>query len=255
MHHQQFSDGDCHSETNDPSSNGLSQAEAIPAGHADETVILIHGLWTPALVFAPHSHWLKCRGYRTRRFGYHSVRANLSENAAQLQSFVEQTDAEIIHLVGHSLGGLLILEMLRQMADPRLRRAVLLGTPCHDSYCGRQLIDLPLLPSLLGKSTMEWLSRGPEASAWRDSAVEIGVLAGTRSVGLGNVVPDLPLPNDGLVVVDETRLPGAADFITLPVAHSEMLFSSQCAEQIASFLASGHFNHEAAQSLPDVLPE
>lgn len=232
---------------NDPSPSAFFPAEDIPAGRCNETVILIHGLWTPALVCAPHSHWLKGRGYRTRRFGYHSVRASLSENAAHLQSFVAQTDAEIIHLVGHSLGGLLILEMLFNTADPRLRRAVLLGTPCHDSYCGRQLIELPLLPSLLGKSTMEWLSRGPDSTALRHAGVEVGVLAGTRSVGLGRVVPDLPLPNDGLVVVDETRLDGAADFITLPVAHSEMLFSPQCAEQIASFLASGRFEHRGVE--------
>jgi hypothetical protein len=36
-------------------------------------------------------------------------------------------------------------------------------------------------------------------------------------------------------------LPGAADFITLPVAHSEMLASRRCAAQIAAFLESGRF--------------
>ncbi|MBL8399402.1 MAG: alpha/beta hydrolase [Candidatus Accumulibacter sp.] len=224
--------------------------ENTPA-HSAETVILIHGLWTPALVFALHSHWLKGRGYRTRRYGYHSVRASLSDNAFQLKSFVAQTDAETIHLVGHSLGGLIILEMLLDNADPRLKRAVLLGTPCHDSYCGRQLIDLPLLPSLLGLSTMEWLSRGPAIRSVQGSMVEIGVVAGTRSVGLGRVVPDLPLPNDGLVGVDETRLVGATDFITLPVAHSEMLASRLCAEQIAAFLETGRFIHAATAENPD----
>ena len=226
---------------NELPSPALAPAEEAQTAHDTETVILIHGLWTPALVFALHSHWLKGRGYQTRRFGYHSVRASLSENAAHLKAFIALTDAETIHLVGHSLGGLIILEMLLDDADPRLRRAVLLGTPCHDSYCGRQLIDLPLLPSLLGLSTMEWLSRGPTTRSVAGSAVDIGVIAGTRSVGLGRVVPDLPLPNDGLVVVEETRLVGAADFITLPVAHSEMLASRLCAEQIAAFLESGRF--------------
>ena len=44
-------------------------------------MILVHGLWTPAAVFSLHSHWLQRRGYRTRRFGYPSVRSTLSQNA------------------------------------------------------------------------------------------------------------------------------------------------------------------------------
>ena len=81
-------------------------------------------------------------------------------------------------------------------------------------------------------------------TVWAPSpAVAVGVLAGTRSLGLGRVVPDLPRPNDGVVSVAETRLPGAADFIALPVAHSEMLVSRRCAGQIAAFLDTGRFRH------------
>ena len=76
--------------------------------------------------------------------------------------------------------------------------------------------------------------------------MEVGVLAGTRSVGLGRVVPGLPRPNDGVVAVTETRLPGAADFIALPVAHSQMLASRPCATQIAAFLETGRFLHDEA---------
>jgi pimeloyl-ACP methyl ester carboxylesterase len=96
---------------------------------APATVILVHGLWTPATVFSLHAHWLQRRGYRTLRFGYPSVRATLAENAEGLQRLIAATSAADIHLVGHSLGGLVILEMLAQAPDPRLRRAVLLGTP------------------------------------------------------------------------------------------------------------------------------
>jgi hypothetical protein len=69
------------------------------------------------------------------------------------------------------------------------------------------------------------------------------VLAGTRSIGLGRIVPGLPRPNDGVVTLAETQLHGATDFIVLPVAHSEMLASRRCAEQIAAFLETGRFLH------------
>ncbi|SBT08236.1 putative acetyltransferase/hydrolase [Candidatus Accumulibacter aalborgensis] len=212
--------------------------------HTAATVILVHGLWTPAAVFALQDRWLQQHGYRPLRFGYPSVRLKLSQNVQGLQHFVATTDATEIHLVGHSLGGLVILDMLRQMPDPRLRRVVLLGTPCLDSHCARRLAGLAGMPALLGRSIMEWLSRASDATVGAGSAVEVGVLAGTRSVGLGRLVPGLPQPNDGVVALAETRLAGAADSIELPIAHSEMLASRRCAAQIASFLQTGRFQHD-----------
>ena len=212
--------------------------------HPKPAVILVHGLWTPAAVFALHSHWLQRRGYRTRRFGYPSVRATLAQNAQALKAFIEATGASDIHLVGHSMGGLIILDLLAQSVDPRLRRAILLGTPCLDSHCARRLARVAGLPTLLGRSIMEWLSRPAPTKTLLASAPPVGVLAGTRSFGLGRVVPGLPHPNDGVVAVAETRLPGAADFIALPVAHSQMLASPACAAQIVAFLETGHFRHD-----------
>lgn len=223
-----------------------------PERPAAATVILVHGLWMPAAVFILHSHWLQRRGYRVLRFGYPSMRATLSQNAQRLHRFIAASGAADIHLVGHSLGGLVILEMLAQRPDPRLRRAVLLGTPCVDSHSARRLRGLGM-SALLGRSLGEWLSRASSidasscfcgTTAAPRSAVEIGVLAGTRSVGLGRVIPGLPRPNDGVVAVAETRLPGAADFITLPVAHAEMLASRRCVAQSASFLETGRFLHD-----------
>ena len=222
----------------------MNDSTRSPDRHAKATVILVHGLWTPAAVFSLHSHWLKRRGYRTRRFGYPSVRATLSQNAQALQRFIAATSASEIHLVGHSMGGLIILDLLAHAPDPRLRRAVFLGTPSLDSHCARRLARVAGMPTLLGRSIMEWLSRPTTSQVLPQSAVPVGVLAGTRSVGLGRIVPSLPQPNDGVVSVSETRLPGASDFITLPVAHSEMLASRACAAEIVSFLETGRFRHD-----------
>lgn len=220
--------------------------QSTPSGHqhTKATVILVHGLWTPAAVFGLHSHWLKRCGYRVRRFGYPSVRATLAQNAQALKGFIAATSASEIHLVGHSMGGLIILDLLAQGPDPRLRRAVFLGTPCLESHCARRLAKVAGMPTVLGRSIMEWLSRPATARVLPKSSVPVGVLAGTRSVGLGRVVPGLPQPNDGVVAVAEARLPGAADFIALPVAHSEMLASRACAAQIVSFLETGRFRHD-----------
>jgi len=198
------------------------------------------------VVCSLHAHWLAQRGYRTLRFGYPSVRRTLAENAESLRRCVAATGASDIHLVGHSLGGLLILEMLGQAEAPRVQRVVLLGTPCLGSHCAQRLAAVKGMPALLGRSIMQWLARPSDAAARRPTTVAVGVIAGTRSVGLGRIVPELPQPNDGVVTLAETRLPNASDFLALPLAHSQLLASRSCALQIASFLDSGRFQHAPA---------
>ena len=51
----------------------------------------------------------------------------------------------------------------------------------------------------------------------------------------------LPGDNDGVVTIEETRIPGLADHIVLPVSHSGMLFSGDVADQTANFLRQGKF--------------
>ena len=70
---------------------------------------------------------------------------------------------------------------------------------------------------------------------------ELGVIAGSTSAGLGRLVADLPVPNDGTVAVEETRIEGTTDHVVLPVTHTGMLVSASVAEHVARFLHSGRF--------------
>ena len=60
------------------------------------------------------------------------------------------------------------------------------------------------------------------------------------------VAPELPEPNDGIVAVAETVIPGERDRIILPVSHSGMLVSRAVATQAAAFLRNGKFDHAAS---------
>jgi hypothetical protein len=76
------------------------------------------------------------------------------------------------------------------------------------------------------------------------TAREFGVIAGSRPLGIGRVVaPDLPAPSDGVISVEETRVPGMRDHIVLNVNHSGMLVSRAVAHQICVFLRNGAFEH------------
>ena len=61
-------------------------------------------------------------------------------------------------------------------------------------------------------------------------------------MGLGKFFGRFDGLNDGTVAVWETRLPGLAEHLVLPVSHSAMIFSEQVAHLTANFLESGHFD-------------
>ena len=192
------------------------------------------------IVFFRQRQALARRGFAVRTFSYPSVRQGLAANTAALDHFVTSLDALRIHLVGHSLGGLLVLNALSRHRDPRLGRAVLMGAPCCGSHCARTLARGLRLSAIVGRSMLDW---APQDVPRIPDDFEVGVISGDRSVGTGRFLPGLPKPNDGIVAVEETRLAQATDSITLHVAHSEMLFSTACIDQIVAFLRSGRFLH------------
>jgi pimeloyl-ACP methyl ester carboxylesterase len=208
--------------------------------------VLVHGLWTHGVLMALQRRYLERLGFETVCYSYPSVRLTLTENASRLAQFARTLAAPLINCVGHSLGGLVILRMLERETALAPGRIVLLGTPYGGTYSGRALAGNAWGARMLGRSVREWLDTSrPEQFPGR----EIGVLAGTQSIGLGRVVArGLPAPNDGAVTVAETRLACAADYIDLPVTHTGMVLSHRVARQVGAFLRDGSFDHGGGRS-------
>jgi len=68
------------------------------------------------------------------------------------------------------------------------------------------------------------------------------MIAGTRGIGLGSLMGRSEGINDGAVYLDETRIPGLTDHISLAVSHSAMLLSRKVADQTIYFLKDGYFS-------------
>lgn len=205
---------------------------------APQTVVLLHGLYLSAPSLIPLQRRLGRCGFRALRFSYPSVRGSVKENAARLQHFLEGIDADVVHLVGHSLGGLVIRQWLHDFPGRRPGRVVTLGTPHRGSHVARRIGRLWAGRTLLGRSLAPGL-RG-DMPPW-DGARKLGVIAGTRGVGVGWLVPGLARPNDGTVAVEETRVAAMTDYIELPVTHTCLLFSARTAAQVCTFLSTGRF--------------
>ncbi len=203
-----------------------------------DRVILVYGLWMNPLALYPLGRKLEHCGFPVSVFRYATVGSPLEENAGRLADQLAGERSETLHLVGHSLGGLVIMRALAERTEPRVKRVVLLGTPLAGSIAGRSLGRTRTGRWMLGKTLPIWSVPPPPAVP---DGVEVGVLAGNLPFGLGRLVVRLPRPNDGAVTVAETRLETATDSIVLPVSHTAMIFSGRVARQVCAFLRNGKF--------------
>jgi len=206
-----------------------------------DTVVLVHGVWMNGWDMTLLRHRLHKAGFNAIQFSYPSVTKNLRWNTEGLQQFVSVLDAENIHFVAHSLGGLLVRRLFHDFPRQKPGRVVTLGTPHCGSYVARQLNQCEWGKLLLGKSLQYGLLG--DTPPW-DSGRDIGVIAGDRSIGIGKLLTHLPKPNDGTVMLAETQLPGMTDYLVMPVNHIGMLFSKAVADQVIQFLLSGVFSAE-----------
>jgi len=207
-------------------------------------IVYVHGLWQSggeAVLLrrrlAQELHADACA------FSYRSVTEDASTNARELQKYLSALAADRLHLVGHSMGGLMILKAFEQ--EPALHarlapgRIVLLGSPSRGSRTARNLAGLPFGRRILGRSIHEEVLTARERR-W-DGAREVGVIAGDSGIGLGRLVGRLRGPSDGTVLVEETLLEGARDRVVLRVSHTGMLFSAAVARAAGTFLDCGSF--------------
>ena len=92
----------------------------------------------------------------------------------------------------------------------------------------------------MGRSVAEELLQ-PQERRWAQPR-ELGIIAGSQRLGLGQLFADFEEDNDGTVGVSETRMPGATDHLVLPVSHLGMLVSARVAHEIGLFLTQGRFS-------------
>lgn len=200
-------------------------------------VVLVHGLWVPALVMSALSAMLAREGYRCHRFGYPGRAQPLAAHAARLEAFARRRAPQGAHFIGHSLGGLVVLAALEAAPALPVGRVVLLGTPARGCAAGRRFATHALGRWFLGASHALWR----EHPARWTRPEPLGVIAGTVPFGLGRALGRLDGPNDGVVRVEETRIEGMAAHLALPVGHSTMIVAPRVARAVRGFLATGRF--------------
>jgi pimeloyl-ACP methyl ester carboxylesterase len=204
-----------------------------------KAVVMVHGLWMTGM----EMHWLGNRleecGFQPHYFHYPSLTQGVEQSAAQLYEFVSRLEFERVHIVAHSMGGVVTLNMFDRYDLPDHTRVLMLGTPVLGSGVARVMASHGWMRPLLGAIAPEALTE--TASHWR-GAHQLGIIAGTSAVGIGRLIGGLEGESDGTVAVAETRLPGATDFRAMKVNHMGMLLSAEVASESCFFLHYGHFD-------------
>jgi pimeloyl-ACP methyl ester carboxylesterase len=217
------------------------------------TVLFFHGLWMTGAESLLLQRRLVEGGWKFRAFPYSSMREPLdvvARRGARFARMLAQRTRAPVHLMGHSLGGLVVYRMFEAglLRPDRFSgdfcRVLLLGSPLQGSQTGRELHRRGATRLLLGETGSDELTRphrrGDERRRWTFSA-QLGVIAGSSPYGLGRVLSRLPEPNDGTVSLQETEIEGAADRCIIPTNHTGLLASPEAARQVSAFLATGHF--------------
>lgn len=207
-----------------------------------EHILLLHGLWMRGFSMLALRQRLQRAGYVVHGFEYASVVAQPQHSLARLREAMRALSKEHpgplhVHLVGHSLGGIVALQCVDCAEELPPGRIVCLGTPLTGSAAARGLLEWPMGASMLGYSVEALLGGVGE---WK-GAREVGVIAGCLPHGLGAHLTHFEGDHDGTVAVAETRLPGITDHCVVQATHTGLLLSASAARQTVAFLRNGRF--------------
>lgn len=206
-----------------------------------QLVMLLHGMGRSTYIFRDMEAALREAGYEAVAVSYPSLTKGIAGHADQLESLLnELEDTDRVSFVTHSLGGLVVRELLNRDGAWRdevdLGRVVMLAPPNQGSELAVALQPLPPYAWIGGPSAVEIAAGPPFAPLPAD--VEVAVIAGGTADGQG-FNPLLSGNNDGVVTVVETELAAARDRLTVNTIHTVIASSPETIAATLKFLASG----------------
>lgn len=214
-----------------------------------KAIIVLHGLDGSPETMRPLAAYLRASGtMHVLNFGYASRRGKIADYARSLANVADHLDqVDEVSMVAFGLGNVVVRRWLADRRDagdgeaagPRLNRLVMLAPPNQGS--GSTATDVELLVSVLGLSAAQ-LNGGWEALEARLAVptCEFGIIAGGRGDDRG-LSTRLPGDDDGTLSVAATRLPGAREFLVLPLEHARLTSDPRVHACTLNFLRHGSF--------------
>lgn len=229
-------------------------APEILAENAQQCVVLVHGLWRSGAAMDVIARDLSHHGYITEIVDYPSTSAGIPELAEQYlhQSVEDCRSRKVtqIHMVSHSMGGIIVRQYLQTHILPEGSKVVMMSPPNQGSELSTYFAD---------SWWYEWLVGPAGASLRQDDEgivsglapiqADVGVIAAYRSWSLW---PEswLPSPNDGTVSLKSMVLDEMDDMAFVNAGHAMMRYNDETHRLIRSFLKHGQFEKGAESEWP-----
>ena len=206
--------------------------------------VLLHGLMRTRHCMDPMAGKIRQTGGNPVAVGYASTRRGVADHASTLQAVLSDWPTSWqLRFVGHSMGNIVV----RHWVGDRLRSGhpaildrceamVMLGPPNQGSSIANKLRRTVVFGWVAGDGGMQM---GPAFEEVRDQLATppfpFAIIAGDIShYPMQN--PLLDGPNDLLVTVEETRLDGAAEQVTVPCPHARLMERSDVVDRALELL-------------------
>lgn len=221
------------------------------AAHAEDCVVLLHGLASNPLVMKPMEVAIDIQPeFRVVNQGYRSYSADIETLAHEvLPKAIAACDLkpyESVSFVTHSLGGIILRAYLAENELAALDSVVMLAPPNHGSevvdWVGQFRWLIPILGPAgrqLGTEDDDLPTRLPDAE------FKLGVIAGNISESRERWffwTERLPGEDDGKVSTQSAKLGNMSDYTQVEASHSGLLIEKAAIEQVLSFLRYGRFD-------------
>ncbi len=207
-----------------------------PVKPAGDTVVFLHGMGRSRVSMLILKKRFRKAGYAVENFPYRQATESLDDISKRLTGFIrERVRTPRYHLIGHSLGNIIIRHAFTKGYPDGLGRIVMLAPPNRPSRYAGKLKRNFLFRWVAGDSGQK-LSDEEFYQSLPIPGVEFGVLAGDKGRNIG-----FQAPNDGIVAVEATRLSGMKDFAVVHRTHSFIMNSQEVFRLSRRFLETGSF--------------
>jgi hypothetical protein len=211
------------------------------AGEPAESVVLLHGMSRTRGAMALLAWRFEQAGYATHNFPYNERTSSLDELSDELHSYIhEHVRTPTYHLIGHSLGNIIIRNGFKKTYREGLKRIVMLAPPNRPARLAQALDDNPLYQWITGDSGQK-LADPAFYEGLPAPSVEFGIIAGNKGQRIS-----FEEPNDGVVQVESTKLQRMSDWIVLGRFHTFIMNAEETFEYSRRFLETGSFGKTSA---------
>lgn len=210
---------------------------------AAELVILLHGILKSSRHMRPIEKALTKAGFQVLNIDYPSRKGKIQDHVEHIHLQIKEQieNADVVHFVGYSMGGLIVRGLLHKYKPKNLGRVVLLAAPNRGSEWADTLQIWPLYHWLYGPAGQQLTTTADLENILGSVDYPCGVIAGSYAFNplscfvLGDQL------HDNTVSVASTKVAGMTAHKVVKASHLFFPDSKDVQQQTVAFLKTGNF--------------